>query len=115
MNVDRVRARMIAEGANGPVTPEADAELYRRGVAMLPDILANAGGVTVSYFEWVQNLQGYYWDEAEVNEKLARIMQAAYRAVLDMAKSHEVDMRTAAQMVAISRVAEATRVRGVFP
>jgi glutamate dehydrogenase/leucine dehydrogenase len=114
-NVDRVRARMIAEGANGPVTPEADAALYRRGVAMLPDILANAGGVTVSYFEWVQNLQGYYWEESEVNEKLARIMKAAYRAVLDMAKGHEVDMRTAAQMVAISRVAEATRVRGVFP
>ena len=114
-NVDRVKARMIAEGANGPVTPEADAALHRRGVMMLPDILANAGGVTVSYFEWVQNLQGYYWDAEEVDVRLAKIMAASFRGVLDMAQRHEVDMRTAAQMLAISRVADATKVRGVFP
>jgi glutamate dehydrogenase (NAD(P)+) len=114
-NAERVRARMVAEGANGPLTPEADAILARRGIPVLPDVLANAGGVTVSYFEWVQDLQSFFWDEAEINSKLERIMKRAFKAVFDFSKEHEIDMRTAAQMLAISRVAEATRIRGIFP
>ena len=114
-NAERIKARMVAEGANGPVTPDADEVLHRRGIMVLPDILANAGGVTVSYFEWVQDLQSFFWDEAEINLKLEKIMKKAFRAVLEMSQTHEVDLRTAAQMLAISRVAEATRIRGIFP
>ncbi len=114
-NAGRVRARMIAEGANGPLTTEADEILFKRGVMVLPDILANAGGVTVSYFEWVQDLQSFFWDETEINARLERIMKRAFDAVLGVAKEHDIDMRTAAQMLAISRVAEATRIRGIFP
>jgi len=114
-NAERIKARMVAEGANGPVTPDADEVLHRRGIMVLPDILANAGGVTVSYFEWVQDLQSFFWDEAEINLKLEKIMKKAFRAVLGMSQTHEVDLRTAAQMLAISRVAEATRIRGIFP
>jgi glutamate dehydrogenase (NAD(P)+) len=114
-NAERVRARMVAEGANGPLTPEADEILFKRGVPVLPDILANAGGVTVSYFEWVQDLQSFFWDESEINSRLERIMKRSFKAVLDVSKEHEIEMRTAAQMLAISRVAEATRIRGIFP
>ena len=105
---------MIAEAANGPTTPEADRILHDKGVLMLPDILANAGGVTVSYFEWAQNIQGFYWTEEEVDERLHRVMVRAFNSVYETAKQHNVDMRTAAYVVAIRRVAEAVRLRGIY-
>ncbi|HVG00838.1 MAG TPA: Glu/Leu/Phe/Val dehydrogenase [Chloroflexia bacterium] len=114
-NVDRIKTKMIAEAANGPTTPEADRALYERGIMVLPDILANAGGVTVSYFEWAQNIQGYYWAEDEVNQKLERVMKRSFRDVFETADNNTVDMRTGAYMLAISRVAEVTRLRGIFP
>jgi glutamate dehydrogenase/leucine dehydrogenase len=114
-NAERVKAKMIAEAANGPTTPEADRILYEKGVMVLPDILANAGGVTVSYFEWAQNIEGYYWAEDDVNEKLERVMKRAFKDVYETAGTHTVDMRTAAYMLAISRVADVTRLRGIFP
>jgi glutamate dehydrogenase (NAD(P)+) len=114
-NADRIKTRMIAEAANGPTTPEADRVLYQKGVMVLPDILANAGGVTVSYFEWAQNIQGYYWAEDEVNQKLERVMKRAFLDVYETANNNTVDMRTGAYMLAISRVAEVTRLRGIFP
>ncbi|MGH9580321.1 MAG: Glu/Leu/Phe/Val family dehydrogenase, partial [Terriglobales bacterium] len=111
----RVRARIVAEAANGPTTPGADAILHKNGVLVLPDILANAGGVTVSYFEWVQDLQELFWDEDEVNRKLEKIMVKAFSDVYAMAGRYNVDMRTGAYILAIDRVAEATRVRGIWP
>ncbi|MDP3058163.1 MAG: glutamate dehydrogenase, partial [bacterium] len=107
-----IKAKIIAEGANGPVTGEATKVLSKRGVVILPDILANAGGVTVSYFEWVQNLMHYYWSEIEVNEKLERNMVNAFKAVWNMSKEKAVDMRTAAYLVAIRRVADTMKMLG---
>ncbi len=114
-NVDRVKAKVIAELANGPTTPGADRALADRGVFLVPDILANAGGVTVSYYEWVQNQNSYSWSENQVNERLEQTMRAAFQAVHGAAERHQTDMRTGAYILAIDRVAEATRLRGIFP
>ena len=114
-NAGEIKAKLIAEAANGPTTPEADAILYDRGVFLLPDIFANAGGVTVSYFEWVQGLQAFPWTEAQVNERLRDIMQKSFHNLDATAKQHRVHMRTAALVRAIERVAGFTRIRGIFP
>ena len=114
-NVDHIKARIIAEAANGPTTPDADSILHQRGVMVIPDILANAGGVTVSYFEWVQDLQELFWDEDDVNRRLERVMVKAFSDVHATAKKYNVDMRTGAYILAIDRVATATRSRGIWP
>ncbi|MDQ2934431.1 MAG: Glu/Leu/Phe/Val dehydrogenase [Chloroflexota bacterium] len=114
-NAPRINARIVAEAANGPTTPEADEILHDRGVFVIPDILCNAGGVTVSYFEWVQDMQSFFWTEERINESLKGIMDRAFESVHTMSAKHEVDMRTAAYMVAVARVAEATTLRGLYP
>jgi len=113
-NADQIKATLIVEGANGPTTPDAHAMLHKRGVFVVPDILANAGGVTTSYFEWVQNRHGYFWNEAEVNERLEAKMLQAFAAVLETAERYNIDMRTAAYIVAINRVATVTKMRGMY-
>lgn len=114
-NAGAVKAKIIVEGANGPTTPEADEILAKAGVVVVPDILANAGGVTVSYFEWVQDLQANFWDEEVVNRSLDRLMMRAFNDVTDVAAREKCDLRTAAQMLAISRVAKAATLRGIYP
>ncbi len=114
-NAPRVKARIVCEGANGPTTPEADEILHEMGVFVVPDILANAGGVTVSYFEWTQNLRREYWSEEEVNRKLEQKMVKAFGEVLEIYKKHNVHMRTAAYMLGVGRVAEAFKTLGLFP
>jgi len=114
-NAPRISARIVAEAANGPTTPEADQILFDRGVFVIPDILCNAGGVTVSYFEWVQDMQSFFWTEQRINESLHEIMDRAFESVHSMSKLHGVHMRTAAYMVGVARVAEATTLRGLYP
>jgi len=114
-NARKIKAKIIAEGANGPTNTEADKILHDRGIFMVPDILANAGGVTVSYFEWVQNLQELLWSEEEISDRLTRILKKSFAEVLNLSRKEKVDMRTAALMLGIGRVAEATRLRGIYP
>ena len=114
-NAARIKARMVIEAANGPTTPEAEQILYDRGITVVPDILANAGGVTVSYFEWVQDIQRLFWTEQEINQRLEAIMVKAYQAVQRKSYEQETNLRLGAYLLAVARVAEATELRGVYP
>src|SRR5690349_19985966 len=113
-NADRLKAKIICEGANGPTTSEADAILAEKKIFVIPDILANAGGVTVSYFEWVQDRQGYFWNEQLVNDRLEEIMVSSFKDVVGYAEKHNVNNRIAAYMLAIDRVANAIKMRGIY-
>jgi len=113
-NAATIKAKIVAEGANGPTTPEAHRQLHERGIFVIPDILANAGGVTTSYFEWVQDRHGYFWEEHEVNQRLEAKMMEAFHDVLQTSIKYKTDLRTAAYVVAISRVATVTKMRGMY-
>ena len=114
-NAARVRARLVVEGANGPTTPDGDDVLADRGITVVPDVLANAGGVAVSYFEWVQDLQAYFWSEDEVNDRLKALMERAFDEVSAVAVARGISLRTAAQVIGVGRVADAHRTRGLYP
>lgn len=113
--MDDIGARVVVEGVNGPTTPKADKVLKDKGIFLVPDILANAGGVTVSYFEWIQGLQFYFWGEKEINLKLRDIMDKAFDNVYNISQERGINMRKAAYILAISRIAEATKIRGLCP
>jgi glutamate dehydrogenase (NAD(P)+) len=113
-NAHRLRCKILCEGANGPTTPLADEILADHKVVVIPDILANAGGVTVSYFEWVQDRQGFFWNEKEVNSRLQEIMNESFDAVVEYARAHDVNNRIAAYMLALDRVAGAIKLRGIY-
>ena len=113
-NAHRLQCRILCEGANGPTTSHADPILEKSGIFIIPDILANAGGVTVSYFEWVQDRQGFFWRESEVNERLQDVMEQSFDEVIRYAETHGVDNRIAAYILAIDRVARALKLRGFY-
>ena len=113
-NADRIKAKVITEGANGPTTPEADAILFSKGIVVIPDILANSGGVVVSYFEWVQNLQSYYWSFEEVQQKEDALLSGAFEDVWNLAAEYKVDLRNAAYMKSIERISKAMKLRGWY-
>jgi glutamate dehydrogenase (NAD(P)+) len=114
-NAHRIQARLVIEGANGPTTPQADDILNDRGILVVPDVIANAGGVTVSYFEWVQDFSSFFWSEDEINARLVRIMQEAFAAVCQVADDHRVSLRTATFIVACKRILHARDLRGLYP
>jgi glutamate dehydrogenase (NAD(P)+) len=114
-NAGRIKARMVIEGANGPTTPEADDILKERNILVLPDVIANAGGVTVSYFEWVQDFSSFFWDEDEINARLVRIMRAAFASIWQVAQDHKVTLRTATFIVACKRILHTRELRGLYP
>jgi glutamate dehydrogenase (NAD(P)+) len=114
-NAGRIQARMVIEGANGPTTPEADDILSERNILVLPDVIANAGGVTVSYFEWVQDFSSFFWDEEEINARLVRVMQTAFDAIWQTAQQHRVSLRTATFIIACTRILHTRELRGLYP
>lgn len=114
-NADQIRAKIVIEGANGPTTPEADDIMTNKGIVVIPDVIANAGGVTVSYFEWAQNFSSFFWEEDVINNRLERMMQEAYRATAAIASEHQVSLRTAAFINACKRILEARELRGLYP
>ncbi|MCI4349114.1 MAG: glutamate dehydrogenase, partial [Thermoplasmata archaeon] len=114
-NADKIQAKIVAEAANGPTVPEADTILFQKKITVLPDILANAGGVTVSYFEWAQDMQGFFWPLADVTKKLEEIMVQSYADTHKLAEEHKIHNRTAAYALAIQRVADAIKIRGIYP